>query len=252
MATSAATRSATSPAAFRCRVPHLRRARPGARRDRQRRSVPSRTRWARSAGWRKRRPGKDSVTGHWELMGLVLDRPFPVFPEWIPARADRRVRAAHRPRHARRTRPRAARRSSTNSARSTCAPASRSSTRRPTACSRSPRTKTSCRSPELYRWCEIAFELAGIGLGVGRVIARPFVGAPGAFRRTANRRDFALTPFAPTLLDRVKDAGPAGDRDREDRGSVRRPRDHGRRPYRRATSRAWTKCCGRWRRRRAG
>jgi phosphopentomutase len=44
-------------------------------------------------------------------------------------------------------------------------------------------------------------------MGVGRVIARPFVGAAGAFRRTANRRDFALTPFAPTLLDGVKDAG---------------------------------------------
>ena len=61
--------------------------------------------------------------------------------------------------------------------------------------------------PELYRWCEIAFELVGLGLGVGRVIARPFVGAPGHFTRTANRRDFALTPFAPTLLDRLKDAG---------------------------------------------
>src|SRR4029078_5506014 len=60
---------------------------------------------------------------------------------------------------------------------------------------------------ELYRWCEIAFELAGIGLGVGRVIARPFIGSPGAFQRTANRRDFALTPPSPTLLDRVKEAG---------------------------------------------
>jgi phosphopentomutase len=60
---------------------------------------------------------------------------------------------------------------------------------------------------ELYRWCEIAYELAGVGMGVGRVIARPFIGAPGAFRRTANRRDFALVPFAPTLLDYVKEAG---------------------------------------------
>jgi phosphopentomutase len=60
---------------------------------------------------------------------------------------------------------------------------------------------------ELYKWCEIAFDLAGRGLGVGRVIARPFVGEPGAFKRTANRRDFALTPFTPTVLDRVKDAG---------------------------------------------
>jgi phosphopentomutase len=61
--------------------------------------------------------------------------------------------------------------------------------------------------PELYRICEVAFELVGIGKGVGRVIARPFVGAPGSFQRTANRKDYALTPFAPTLLDRLTDVG---------------------------------------------
>ena len=44
------------------------------------------------------------------------------------------------------------------------------------------------------------------GLGVGRVIARPFVGQPGAFRRTANRRDYALPPPGETLLDRLKSA----------------------------------------------
>jgi phosphopentomutase len=59
---------------------------------------------------------------------------------------------------------------------------------------------------ELYRACRIAYELVGVGHGVGRVIARPFVGSPGAFRRTANRRDFALKPFSETLLDRVKAA----------------------------------------------
>jgi phosphopentomutase len=61
--------------------------------------------------------------------------------------------------------------------------------------------------PELYRWCEIAYTLAGEGLGVGRIIARPFAGRPGSFKRTANRRDFAVTPFAPTLLDVLKAAG---------------------------------------------
>ena len=61
--------------------------------------------------------------------------------------------------------------------------------------------------PELYRICRIAYDLVGLGQGVGRVIARPFIGVPGAFKRTPNRRDFALTPFAPTLLDRIKDAG---------------------------------------------
>jgi len=55
--------------------------------------------------------------------------------------------------------------------------------------------------PELYRMCEIAFDLVGRGMGVGRVIARPFVGAPGAFKRTSNRHDYALDPTGQTLLD---------------------------------------------------
>jgi phosphopentomutase len=54
---------------------------------------------------------------------------------------------------------------------------------------------------EQYRICEIAFDLAARGLGVGRVIARPFVGAPGSFTRTANRHDYALDPTGDTLLD---------------------------------------------------
>jgi phosphopentomutase len=55
--------------------------------------------------------------------------------------------------------------------------------------------------PELYRICEIAYEMVGKGMGVGRVIARPFVGPPGAFKRTANRHDYALPPSGITLLD---------------------------------------------------
>jgi phosphopentomutase len=60
--------------------------------------------------------------------------------------------------------------------------------------------------PELYRACEVAYRLAGEGLGVGRVIARPFIGEPGRFKRTANRRDFALPPAGETLLDRLEAA----------------------------------------------
>jgi phosphopentomutase len=60
---------------------------------------------------------------------------------------------------------------------------------------------------ELYRACEIAYRLVCEGLGVGRVIARPFVGSPGCFTRTANRRDFAQPPAGETLLDRAKAAG---------------------------------------------
>jgi phosphopentomutase len=151
-------------------------------------------------------PGKDSVTGHWELAGLVIDRPFPVFPNGFPAelitkfeRAIGRGTLANKaasgtviidelgPEHMRTGKPIVY-----TSADSVFQIAAH---------------ETVVPIDELYKWCEIAFDLAGRGLGVGRVIARPFVGEPGAFKRTANRRDFALTPFTPTVLDRVKDAG---------------------------------------------
>jgi phosphopentomutase len=61
--------------------------------------------------------------------------------------------------------------------------------------------------PELYRICEIAYELTVEGLGLGRVIARPFVGTPGQFTRTANRHDYAMPPRGETLLDRLTTAG---------------------------------------------
>jgi len=151
-------------------------------------------------------PGKDSVTGHWELMGLVLDRPFPTFPNGfsrdLMEEFERRI------------------------GRGTLGNIAASGTAIIDAlgpehiASGKPIVYTSADSvfqiaahedviavPELYRICQVAFELAAIGLGVGRVIARPFVGAPGSFTRTPNRRDFALTPFAPTLLDHLKDAG---------------------------------------------
>jgi len=59
---------------------------------------------------------------------------------------------------------------------------------------------------ELYRICEAARRIADQH-HIGRVIARPFVGQPGAFKRTYNRRDFALIPPAPTLLDDLRAAG---------------------------------------------
>jgi phosphopentomutase len=55
--------------------------------------------------------------------------------------------------------------------------------------------------------CETAFDQVARGHGVGRVIARPFIGPPGGFQRTANRHDYALPPFDETLLDRLTAAG---------------------------------------------
>ena len=151
-------------------------------------------------------PGKDSVTGHWELMGLVLDRPFPVFLKGFPpaliSEFERRIGRA------------------TIGNKAASGTAIIDELGPDHIRTGSPIVYTSADSvfqiaahervipiAEQYRICEIAYELAALGLGIGRVIARPFVGEPGSFKRTANRRDFALTPFAPTLLDRLKEAG---------------------------------------------
>ncbi|MBA3231886.1 MAG: phosphopentomutase [Acidobacteria bacterium] len=151
-------------------------------------------------------PGKDSVTGHWELMGLVLERPFPVFSEGFPRQLMERFEAAI-------GRGTLANRAASGTAIVDELGAEHMATGKPIVYTSADSVfqiaahEAIVPIDELYRWCEIAFDLAGRGHGVGRVIARPFVGAPGAFSRTANRRDFALTPFTPTLLDRLKDAG---------------------------------------------
>lgn len=154
----------------------------------------------------ERSPGKDSVTGHWEIAGLVLDRPFPTFPTGFPAEViaefERRI----------------GRGSLANTVASGTAIIEQLGDEH--VKTGKPIVYTSADSvfqiaahedvvpvEELYRWCEAAFDIVGKGVGVARVIARPFCGESGAYQRTANRRDFALTPFAPTLLDVLKDAG---------------------------------------------
>ena len=154
----------------------------------------------------ERSPGKDSVTGHWEIAGLVLDRPFPTFPNGFPAEM---IREFER---------RIGRGSLANRVASGTTIIDELGDEH--VKTGKPIVYTSADSvfqiaahedviplEELYRWCEIAYEIAGKGAGIGRVIARPFVGTAGAWRRTANRRDYALTPFAPTLLDILKDKG---------------------------------------------
>jgi phosphopentomutase len=149
--------------------------------------------------------GKDSVTGHWEMMGIVLEYPFPVFPNGFePDLIDEFSQLTGR------------RIIGNKAASGTEIIKELGSEQMQTG---SLIVYTSADSvfqiaahedivpvPELYRLCQIAYKLACEGLGVGRVIARPFVGEPGAFKRTANRHDFALPPPGETLLDRVKAA----------------------------------------------
>jgi phosphopentomutase len=150
----------------------------------------------------------DSVTGHWEMMGVVLDRPFPTFPSGFPRSVieefERRIR----------------RKTLGNTVASgTVILEMLGAEHMRTG---APIVYTSADSvfqiaaheavipvDELYGICETAYDLVGRGLGVGRVIARPFVGEPGRFVRTANRRDYALEPFAETVLDRLKASGVA-------------------------------------------
>lgn len=150
--------------------------------------------------------GKDSVTGHWEMAGIVLDQPFPTFPDGFPPDV---ITAFERG---------IGRTSIGNVVASGTEVIERFGHEH--LATGAPIVYTSADSvfqiaahedvvpvPELYRYCEVAFQLVGKGMGVGRVIARPFVGQPGSFRRTANRHDYALEPPSETLLDRLTAAG---------------------------------------------
>jgi phosphopentomutase len=150
--------------------------------------------------------GKDSVTGHWEMMGIVLDRPFPVFPDGfapeIIAELSRRTGRGVIGNFA----------ASGTKILDDLGPEHMRTGDLIVYTSADSVFQIAAHEdvvpvPELYRACEIAYELVGEGLGVGRVIARPFVGEPGAFRRTANRHDYALPPAGETLLDRATAAG---------------------------------------------
>jgi phosphopentomutase len=155
--------------------------------------------WGRMA---EASPGKDSITGHWEIAGVVLDAPFPTFPRGFPGDVIREFeRRIGRPtlgnvvasgteildrlgeEHVRTGRP--------------IVYTSADSVFQIAAHERVVAV------PELYRMCEVAFDLVSRGLGVARVIARPFMGEQGGFTRTANRHDYALAPPRPTLLDEL-------------------------------------------------
>jgi len=151
-------------------------------------------------------PGKDSVTGHWEMMGVVLDRPFPTFPHGFPADVmaefERRI-----------GRPTLGNVVASGTEIIDRLGVEHMRTGRPIVYTSADSVfqiaahEDVISVPEQYRICEIAFDLVGRGMGVGRVIARPFIGAPGSFKRTANRHDYALEPSAETLLDLLTHAG---------------------------------------------
>jgi phosphopentomutase len=153
-----------------------------------------------------RSAGKDSTTGHWEIAGVHLARPFPTYPHGFPAEVVAEF--------ARRT----GRGVIGNVVGSGTAVVDQFGAEHQ-------RTGawilyTSADSvfqvaahegviplPELYRGCEIARAMLVAPHDVSRVIARPFVGSPGSFSRTKNRRDYSIQPPEETLLDALAAAG---------------------------------------------
>jgi phosphopentomutase len=146
--------------------------------------------------------GKDSITGHWEICGLTLEQPFPTYPRGFPqSLVDEFARLTRRGVLGNTTasgtaildrfgeeHQRTGKWIVYTSADSVFQVAAHEST---------------VPLPELYRACEAARALLQGEHGVSRVIARPFTGSPGAWVRTAHRKDFSLPPPGPTLLDRL-------------------------------------------------
>ncbi|MFN2174810.1 MAG: phosphopentomutase [Anaerolineales bacterium] len=150
--------------------------------------------------------GKDTTTGHWELSGVSLKQPFPTFPEGFPKsfikEFEERIQVEVIGNY----------------------PASGTviiqelgeehlNTGKPIVYTSADSVFQIAAHEEiipierLYRICEIAREMLIGDLNVSRVIARPFIGKPGEFTRTENRKDFSLLPPRETILDKVKSAG---------------------------------------------
>ena len=153
-----------------------------------------------------RSPGKDTTTGHWEMAGIWLERAFPVYPQGFPPEIMRAFERA------------IGRKTLGNK------PASGTEILKELGAEHMrtgyPIVYTSGDSvfqiaahedvipvPELYRYCEIARQILDGPHCVGRVIARPFTGAPGNFRRTERRHDYAVEPPRPMLIDVLAERG---------------------------------------------
>lgn len=150
--------------------------------------------------------GKDTMTGHWEIMGLNIDTPFKVYPDGFPAELISKLEEA------------TGRKVLCNLPYSGTAviddygPEHMETGAIIVYTSADPVMQIAAHEEvipveELYKICEIARELTlDAEFLVGRVIARPFVGAPGNFTRTSNRHDYALTPFGRTTMAEMKDS----------------------------------------------
>ena len=150
--------------------------------------------------------GKDTTTGHWEFMGIVLHQPFPTYPQGFPEDVLSRFEEAV-----------GAKALGNKPASGTVIIDELGEEHMKTG---NPIVYTSADSvfqiachedivpvEKLYEWCEIAREQLKGDHAVSRVIARPFIGKPGDFTRTPRRHDYSLKPIEETVLDRLVNRG---------------------------------------------
>ncbi len=150
--------------------------------------------------------GKDTTTGHWEMMGIRLDQPFPLYPRGFPPDViasfeggiGRKI-LGNKP-------------ASGTQILEEFGPEHMATGRPIVYTSGDSVFQIACHEQvvplaTLYEWCRVARRLLRAPHEVGRVIARPFVGEPGGFVRSAGRRDFSVPPPGPTALDRLVEAG---------------------------------------------
>ncbi|WP_062235228.1 phosphopentomutase [Fictibacillus sp. FJAT-27399] len=151
--------------------------------------------------------GKDTMTGHWEIMGLHIEQPFQTFPEGFPddliqvleEKSGRKI-IGNKPASGTEILDELGEEHVNTGA--LIVYTSADSVLQIAA------HEEVVPLEELYKICEIARELTkNDKYMVGRIIARPFVGKPGDFKRTANRHDYALKPFGRTVMNELKDSG---------------------------------------------
>ena len=150
--------------------------------------------------------GKDTMTGHWEIAGLRIDKPFRVFPDGFPEELVRQIED-HTGRKIVANRP-----ASGTQILDEWGEHQMETGDLIVYTSADPVLQIAAHEDiipleELYEICEYVREITKDDpYMIGRIIARPYVGEPGNFTRTSNRHDYALDPFGKTMLDSLKEA----------------------------------------------
>jgi phosphopentomutase len=154
----------------------------------------------------ERSAGKDTTTGHWEMCGIVLERPFPLYPKGFPPEVIHPFEEAI-------GRTVLGNRAASGTEIIEELGEEHLRTGRPIVYTSGDSVfqiaahKEVVPLPTLYQWCRVARRILTGEHNVGRVIARPFTGTPGHFTRTPERRDFSVPPPAKTVLDFCRDDG---------------------------------------------